>query len=181
MLKKMILLLFVSALAITCQAQQISKWKITDVLHYFNKNNDTTYVVNFWATFCKPCVGEIPYFISITNKYKDQKVKLLLVSLDLPDYYPSRIAAFAKKNNINARIVWLDETNADIFCPAIDNKWSGAIPATLVINNRTGFRKFVEDDIKAEDFEGIIKQALVKPNPLAQMTDHSFDPINEPE
>ena len=159
-MRKLFLSLAIISFSLMLHAQIIPKWKIGDVVNYFNKKNDTVYVVNFWATFCKPCVAEIPYFIRICNKYKGQKVKLLLVSLDLPDYYPVRIAAFAKKRKFNNRIIWLNETDADIFCPLIDKKWSGAIPATIIVNGKTGFRKFVEDDIKAADFEAMLKEAM---------------------
>ena len=144
-------------------SQSIRKWKIEDVVKSYTKNNDTVYVVNFWATFCKPCIAEIPDFIRIVKKYEKQKVKLLLVSLDLASYYPSRIAAFAKKNNYNVPIVWLDETNADHFCPMIDVKWSGSIPSTIVVNNKTGYRKFTEGEMGAADFETMIKEAIIKP------------------
>ena len=154
---------------------------MAQVVDQFNKNNDTVYVVNFWATFCKPCVAELPYFISICNKYKDQKVKLLLVSLDLPDYYPAKIAAFAKKNNFNTAIAWLNETNADIFCPMIDKKWSGAIPATIVVNNKSGYKKFVEDEMKPEAFEATLKLAISKSSSIGFTKDHSFDPVAEPQ
>lgn len=133
---------------------------MSDVVNSFSSNNDTTYVINFWATFCKPCNEEIPDFIRITDKYKKQKVKLLLVSLDLPAYYPGKIAAFVKKYKYNTNHAWLNETNADVFCPMIDAKWSGAIPATIIVNNNTGYKKFTEDQISAEDFEKQLKEAI---------------------
>ncbi len=181
MLKRFVLLLVLASFVTICNSQVIPRWKMATVVDQFNKNNDTVYVVNFWATFCKPCVGEIPYFISICNKYKDQKVKLLLVSLDLPDYYPAKITAFAKKNNYNTNIAWLNETDADIFCPMIDKKWSGAIPATIIVNNKTGFRKFVEDEITPGQFETILKLAMAKPGSTGLIKYHSFDPITEPQ
>lgn len=141
-------------------SQNIAKWKIEDVVKSFSAKNDTVYVVNFWATFCKPCIEEIPDFIRIVEKYKSQKVKLLLVSLDLPSYYPARIASFIKKNNYNTNHVWLNETNADHFCPAIDEKWSGAIPSTIIVNNSNGYRKFVEDQMSAAEFEKALKEAI---------------------
>lgn len=152
--------MFTAFLCMAVYSQPIPKWKMNDVVRYFSKDNDTVYVVNFWATFCKPCVAEIPYFISLCNKYKSRKVKLLLVSLDLPDYYPAKIRVFARKKQFNTSIAWLNETDADVFCPLIDKNWSGAIPATLLVNGKTGFRKFIEDDIKAEDFEAMLKQAI---------------------
>jgi thiol-disulfide isomerase/thioredoxin len=55
--------------------------------------SDHPLIVNFWATFCVPCNKEIPYFQSTVARYKDQGVELILVSLDLPDYYPTKIGA----------------------------------------------------------------------------------------
>lgn len=165
MIQKTALLAIFSLLVLAARAQdrlvkqKISKWKMSDVVHSFSVKNDTTYIVNFWATFCKPCIAEIPDFINLAEKYKSKKVKLLLVSLDLPSYYPEKIKAFAKKNNYNTNIAWLNETNADFFCPMIDPKWSGAIPATIIVNNKTGYRKFVEDQVSAEDFESWLKEA----------------------
>src|SRR5688572_13176647 len=145
------------------QAQTIPSWKITDVEQLMNKS-DSIVVINFWATFCKPCIEEIPYLQSISNKYKEEKVKLLLVSLDLAAFYPKRIEAFAKKNNFTSQVVWLDETNADYFCPKIDSSWSGVIPATLIINNKAGYKKFVEEQMKPEEFEMELKKAIGKTN-----------------
>jgi thiol-disulfide isomerase/thioredoxin len=163
MMKRLLsLVIFLSFVGVS-NAQSIPKWKMADVVRSFSADNDTVYVVNFWATFCKPCIEEIPDFIRIVKKYEGQKVKLLLVSLDLPNFYPAKIAAFAKKNKYNTNIVWLDETNADVFCPMIDKNWSGAIPATIIINNKTGYRKFVEDQIKPAAFELAIKSAIAKP------------------
>jgi len=159
-MKKYSLLLILVVISVTTRSQSIAKWKIEDVVKSFSKNNDTVYVVNFWATFCKPCIAEIPGFLEVVKKYEKQKVKLLLVSLDLPSYYPAKIAAFAKKNNYTAKIVWLNETNADHFCPLIDKSWSGAIPATIVVNNKKGYRKFAEAEMSKDDFESIIREAI---------------------
>lgn len=145
--------------ALILQAQEIPKWKITDVEKYVADNNGVI-VINMWATFCKPCVAEIPSFIRITDQYKKTGVKLLLVSLDLPSFYPKKIASFAKKNKFNSNIVWLDETNADYFCPKIDKAWSGSIPATLFINKATGYRKFLEEEMSADVFEKELQSAI---------------------
>jgi hypothetical protein len=80
--------------------------------------------------------------------------------LDLSSYYAVKLPAFIKKYKYNTNHVWLNETNADHFCPAIDAKWSGAIPSTIIVNNKTGYRKFVEDQVSAADFEAAIKEAI---------------------
>lgn len=159
-MKGVLLTLAITVVSLNANCQQIAKWKITDVEKYMSAKNGEILVINFWATFCKPCVAEIPSFIKISEQYKDQKVKLLLVSLDLPSYYPAKVASFAKKHEFNTNIVWLNESNADYFCPKIDKAWSGSIPATLILNPTTGYRKFFEEEISAENFEAELKKAI---------------------
>jgi thiol-disulfide isomerase/thioredoxin len=157
-LKRILLLLLFTGI-ISVKGQTIASWKVTKLQDYISKS-DSVLVINFWATFCKPCKEEIPYFETIVNKYKDQKVKLLLVSLDLPDFYPNKIKVFAEKNNYNNQIVWLNEANADYFCPKVDKAWMGGIPSTLLVNPKTGYKKFFEKQMKPEEFEKELKKAL---------------------
>jgi len=148
-----IILLLVFAFSLTsANAQEIKKWKVQD-LEAAIKNADKPTIINFWATFCKPCIEELPYFQETAKKYDSAGVQLILVSLDLPQAYPKKISAFAAKNKIKAPIVFLDETNADLFCPRVDPNWSGAIPASLFINNKTGYKKFFEDQLSKEQVE----------------------------
>ncbi|HEY8688838.1 MAG TPA: TlpA disulfide reductase family protein [Chitinophagaceae bacterium] len=156
---KRILLLLLFTGVITAKAQTIASWKVVKLQDYIS-TSDSVLVINFWATFCKPCNEEIPYFQTIVNKYKDQKVKLMLVSLDLKSEFPDKINAFAAKNNYTNQIVWLNETNADYFCPKVDKAWMGGIPSTLFINPKTGYRKFFEQQLKPEDFERELKKAI---------------------
>lgn len=162
------------------KAQSIPKLKITDIEKMMAKS-DSVLVINFWATFCKPCVAEIPHFISTVKKYKALKVKLILVSVDLPAYYPAKISAFAKKYKFNTNIAWLNETDADYFCPKISEKWSGAIPATIMINTKTGYKKFFEDELTAAQFEKELQLAIAGLPGGVSKTYHSFDPITEPK
>ena len=141
------------------QAQEIPKWKLAD-LQTAIKNADKPTIFNFWATFCKPCMEEMPYFLQLAKKYDSAGVRLILVSLDMREAYPSKIKAFATKRKIRAPIKFLDETNADLFCPAVDKSWSGAIPASLFINNKTGYRKFFEDALSKEKLEKEIRAMI---------------------
>lgn len=142
-MKKIILIILLATAVTQAGAQNptIRKVKIADLV----KIIDTTsvpLVVNFWASWCAPCIKEIPWFEKSVAAFSDQQVKLLLVSLDFAEDYPKGIADFAKKNKYSSTIVWLDETNADEFCPKIDQRWDGAIPVTLMVNKKKGYRKF---------------------------------------
>ncbi len=146
------------------QAQEIKSVKATEVAQIIAESK-TPLIVNMWATWCKPCIEELPYFLEEVNKYNATKgpadsIQLLLVSLDFASSFPEGIKKFADKRNINAPIVWLNETNADYFCPKIDAKWSGAIPATLFINNKTGYRNFVEEQISHDRLKDEIRAIL---------------------
>ncbi|MFM9910344.1 MAG: redoxin domain-containing protein, partial [Chitinophagaceae bacterium] len=123
-------------------AQEVKKIKIETLATYI-KSSDHPIIISFWATWCTPCIHEIPWLLEAVDKQKDKKVEYILVSLDFKEAYPEKINSFAQKNKFNATLFWLDETNADYFCPMIDEKWSGGIPANLFVNNKTGLRKFI--------------------------------------
>ena len=141
------------------RAQTIQKLKINELAEIIS-TSDSVLVINFWATFCKPCIEEIPDLIKYTKKYKKEKALLYLISLDLEDYYPQKIERFVSQKKYSANIAWLNESNADYFCPMIDTTWSGAIPATLIVNNKKGYKKFYEKQLNASEVEAAIKEAL---------------------
>lgn len=150
--------LFSGVIAFT---QEIKRIKITD-LEKTIAESKTPLIINFWATWCKPCIEEIPYFQAEVAQHQPDSIQLILVSLDMKEMYPKGLSSFVKKRKISATVVFLDETNADYFCPKVDAKWSGAIPASLFLNNKTGYRKFVEDQLTEEELKKEIMAILSK-------------------
>ncbi|BAV07600.1 AhpC/TSA family protein [Filimonas lacunae] len=142
------------------QQQPVKRVKMDDVLK-IAAESDVPVIVNFWATWCAPCVHEIPWFERNVYDSAHGPVKLLLVSLDFKEDFPAGIAAFAKKSNYRSQIVWLEETNADSFCPKVDSTWEGAIPASLFINKAKGYRKFVGRQLTEPQFK-LELEALLK-------------------
>ena len=122
------------------------------------KNNDTTYVVNFWATWCKPCVKELPYFERINKEYADKKVKVILASLDFPNKLQSQVVPFIKKNKLHSEIVLLDDADANSWIPKVSEEWSGAIPATVIYKDDS--RKFYEKSFTYEELKTEIQKLL---------------------
>ncbi len=144
-------------------AQKVPKWKVTDFKHFVDTSNSELIVINLWATFCKPCVEELPDLIRVSEKYNG-KLKMIFVSLDAEKDYPRKLNRFIKKNHFKFNAVWLDETNADYFCPAFDSTWSGSIPATLFISKKTNARLFIESEMSADEFENHIQSFLLNKN-----------------
>ena len=83
---------------------------------------------------------------------------LMLVSVDTRSLFPRKLNLFVKQRNWNTPVAWLNETNADYFCPRVDTKWSGSIPATIIVNKKNGKRKFVEGDMNAKEFVKAIEE-----------------------
>lgn len=155
------LLLFVIYMntVIFAHAQSTKSIKITELEKMITESK-TPMIVNFWATYCMPCIAEMPAFEKLAARYKDKGVKLVFVSLDMQDDYPAKVDSFIAKRKIQNTAVWLDETNADYFCPKVDPKWSGAIPATLFINQKKNYRSFFEKEFSEEELEKEIMAML---------------------
>ena len=125
----------------------------------FEDHSDQVYVINFWATWCKPCVEELPYFEEIHKEYKNQEVKVILVSLDFPKQIKSKLIPFLEKHQLKSDVIVLDDPNSNFWINEVDPSWSGAIPATIVY--KADKRQFFEKNfISFEELNNIIKSYL---------------------
>ena len=122
---------------------------------YLNIEDDNIHVVNFWATWCIPCVKELPYFEAVNQEYKDKKVKVLLVSLD---FNLKKLNTFLAKNDLKSEQVLLDDPDQNAWIPKVSTEWSGAIPATVIY--KKGKRKFYEGSFTKEELEKEIQQFI---------------------
>lgn len=145
------------------KAQEIQKIRITDLEKIIAESKEPL-IINMWATWCGPCVEELPYFLDEWKENKEKGLKLILVSLDFADAYPGKIEKFMSRRKIKPPVMWLNETNADYFCPKIDPRWSGAIPASLFINNETGYRSFHEGQMSHKQLKKEIDIIMGKKN-----------------
>ncbi|MBZ0326791.1 MAG: TlpA family protein disulfide reductase [Altibacter sp.] len=138
--------------------EKVPVFNFDELQPLLSKDNDTTYIVNFWATWCKPCVKEMPYFEKINTQYAKDKVKVVFVSLDFPDKLETQVIPFLEKNNIKSQVVLLDDADANSWIPRVSKEWSGAIPATIIYNSAT--RKFYERAFNYEELENELKIIL---------------------
>jgi thiol-disulfide isomerase/thioredoxin len=113
-------------------------------------------VINFWATWCKPCIKELPYFENIERSLENRTIEVFLISIDFVEDFESKLLSFIEKRKLNSTIKLLDETDYNSFIDKIDKRWSGAIPATLVIDSKNGKRLFIEKELKEGELEEIL-------------------------
>lgn len=125
-----------------------------------NNKSDTLYIINFWATWCKPCVEELPYFEKLGETYRGEKIKILLVSTDMRKELNGRLKDFVNSRQLKQQVLFMNEVNADKWIDLVNPKWSGAIPATWMVRGSTGLNHFKEGEFTQEELNALVKQFL---------------------
>lgn len=128
---------------------------------FLHKQNDTLFVINFWATWCIPCRKELPAFEKINDKYKGNKVKVLLVSLDFPKQLRSHLIPFVQTNHLKSEIVLLNEPDPNKWIDKVDTSWAGSIPFSLIYG--PGFRESYEHPFEFDELDSIINSKIKAP------------------
>lgn len=163
--------LFISLIALTLtftlqaqDAQSDSFKKVVNAEQFealVNKTDDVLYVVNFWATWCGPCVEELPDFMAVNKKFASNKnFKMLLISLDNARVLNDEVRPFLKKHKITADVYLLDDIKRmNYWMPRVDKSWSGSIPATVFYKNGKKLQ-FVEKQLHEKELTTIINQYI---------------------
>jgi len=155
-MKKLVLLLLLFT-CLSAKAQHAELVKLEQLQALIESKSDHIKVINFWATWCAPCVKEMPLFENLGQARSDVKVTFVSMDLDL-DPNPEKVHKFVARKKIQSQVLILDETNPNSWIDKIDKNWSGAIPATLIINGKTGQRKFIEKELHEGDLEKLIAE-----------------------
>lgn len=150
-----IFIIFLGSFGVKAQNVSVIKYDVFEQLS--KKQNDTTYVFNFWATWCKPCVAELPGFEQLNANSKNEKVKVILISLDFKRDLDSKLKKFITDKNIQSQVYLLDELNYNSWIDKVDQSWGGSIPATLIVNNSKNYRKFFEREFTFEELNEAVR------------------------
>jgi len=153
------LTLMFGLMASNVSSQEIAVFeKFSDFQHLLKKNNDTTYAINFWATWCKPCVKELPEFEEINQHFKNSKFKMILVSLDFDSQLDSKVRPFVKNQNLQSQVVLLADTKQNDWIDKVNTEWSGSIPVTVIYNK--DFYFFKEGSMSYDELNEIITKNI---------------------
>ena len=119
---------------------------------------DKTYVINFWATWCAPCVKELPYFEEVNKQSQDKNTEVILVSLDFPSQIETKLKPYLKKNKIKSKVILLDDSKMNTWVKKVSEQWDGGIPATLIVNSSN--YNFYPKPFKKEELFNEINKVL---------------------
>jgi len=144
----------------TSEGQQLTQIRIPDLEKILSSGEDKLLVINFWATWCPPCVKELPHFQKVAKEYNKDKVSFLLVSLDFPSQIDSHLKPFLKKNKVALDVVLMMDTDQNEWIDKVDPSWQGNIPVTLMLNNPRKIRKFHSGDMNETELRNMINSLL---------------------
>jgi len=160
-MKRSFIAILITVFSFQLQAQQ---WSKSDVEHFnefdqlektFALEGDTIHVINFWATWCKPCVAELPYFEALHNEDFAVPVKITLVSLDFKHQIDSKLIPFLNDEKIKSEVSLLTDGKFNDFIDRVDPTWEGSIPATLFLSSSN--RRFFEQEFHStEELKNIL-------------------------
>lgn len=126
---------------LACKTPSVDVNEVVEVIDEFSELDEMiksdpnmTWVINFWATTCPPCLKEMPHFRELEQEFQTTNLKVILVSLDLKRHLDDRVYPFVEKHNITPEVWLLADQNYSAWTDEIDPSWFGALPATLILS-----------------------------------------------
>lgn len=153
-----LILVFLLFISVDLLAQNVEVVKFDQVEKVMKAKSNKLRIFNFWATWCKPCIIEMPFFEEIAESNKN-KIELNFMSVDYADQVESKVKPFLNKKNIKSRVMVIDDLDYNSWIDRVDPRWSGAIPATVFITP-SGKKVFFEKEFKKEELKNLIDSLL---------------------
>ena len=155
MMKKIALGICIAA-SLQLTAQDVEVVKFADLQKKMISTEAQLTVFNFWATWCGPCIKELPHFDALESENKN--IKVYLVSIDFQSEL-EKVKKFVEKKSLQSKVLFLDEKDPDDYMEKVSTQWTGAIPATLFVTD-LGKTYFHESAFTKEELEKTIKKYL---------------------
>lgn len=160
MMKQLILgFVMVLGLGSYAAAQTVEVYTFEQLEARIANQTQEVVVYNFWATWCKPCVEEMPAFEKLAAEYKAKGVAVVFVSLDFKSKH-AKVVEFAEKKKLEAEVILLNAPDYNAWIDKISTEWGGSIPATLVVKKTGNVRKFHEGSFTYTELTNFIKPLI---------------------
>lgn len=159
-MKKLLPFLLITIFSCDKESLRLIIVDASEINYQINKHKGSEVVlINFWATYCAPCIEEFPMIVDLSNEYKDQGLKVYFVSADWSDR-EKEVLDFLKRQGVRGISFIKEEGNDNNFINEISKEWSGALPFTLVYDKNGNLSDFWEMEKNKNRFESAIIKAL---------------------
>ena len=160
-MKKFSVIVLLLFLSFTLYSQEVKTITSTDEYKALLDNSKGKVIlVNFWATWCPPCVKEFPELVKLYNDYKDKEFVLMFISLDDKSEYDSKLLPFLKKQGVDFTSYFGNFSNPETIMNYVDKSWQGEIPYTGIYDKDGKLVKSLLGNKTYEQFETEIKQVM---------------------
>lgn len=161
-MKKIIfpVLLFLSFSAALFSQDLKSVSNADDLKQIFESRKGKVILVNFWATWCKPCVKEFPELLKLYSNYKDKGFELVFLSLDDLSEIDTKLKPFLKKNNVDFTTYYNNFSKPEELIDLVDKNWGGGIPSTYIYDKEGSLKASILGSKTYEQFEAEITKLL---------------------
>jgi thiol-disulfide isomerase/thioredoxin len=140
---------------------KVGALKPADFAKFKDSAKGKVLVLNFWATWCGPCVAEFPELVALDAKYRDKGVKLVGITADDPGDVQPKVIPFIKKQKVTFDIVLQDTEDPQEMMDQINKEWPGVLPATFVYDKQgnLAYSRFgiIDRDLLIEEIEKALK------------------------
>lgn len=157
-MKNKFLILICLLVPVSLFAQKVRLLTVSQLEKRIENGKDTVYFVNFWATWCAPCIKELPYFERLANTLKQKPFKVLLISLDFKSKLTTAVQPFVERLKLQNEVFLINEKSQQSYIDRLDKNWSGAIPATLIINRQNQSRQLIEKELTYDELLNLFKK-----------------------
>jgi thiol-disulfide isomerase/thioredoxin len=118
-------------------------------------------VMNFWATWCKPCVEEFPDLVKLHRTFRDKGLNVVFVSIDDDDSSTKqKVVTFLRKMNVASTSYIKKDDDDEAFINEVNSKWNGAVPATFFYNRNGEMVMMKTGENDYSTLEGIAQPLL---------------------
>ncbi len=134
--------------------------KTDDLKSIMDANKGKVILVNFWATWCKPCVKEFPDLVKLQNDYKDKGFVLVFISADMPEEIKSKVSPFLSQEKVDFPTYYIGSDKPEDIINYVDKDWQGAIPSTYIYDKEGNVKASILGTKSYEQFESEITKYL---------------------